>query len=143
MQNLIEMFKTILSEEKYTRRELEQKDWDELCQMAYGVKTGDIIKLKPSQIKIKYKDDLVNPVAIYNGEIKKNGKTGMDWVRSVSFDEPVKVSLGLNGKSTKEDYYLEDGHHRLFAAKKLKKPYIEAEVEQINLKAIEKLLKEN
>jgi hypothetical protein len=126
--------------ESYNRRELEMKDWDELTQMAYGVKNGDIIKLDPNKIKIKYKDDLENPIAIFNCEIKKNGKCGMDWVRSVSFDEPVKVSLGLDGKSTKEDWYLEDGHHRLFAAKKLRMPTINAEVEQINLKAIEKLL---
>ncbi len=132
-------FKQFIIKE-YTRRELEQKSWDELCKMAYGVSRGDIIKLKPSEIKIKYKDDLVNPKAIFDCEIKKNGKCGMNWVKSVSFNEPIKVSLGINGKSTKEEWYLEDGHHRLFAAKKLNKPYIEAEVEQINLKAIEKLL---
>lgn len=135
-------YKEWLSESKYTRRELELLDWDELTTMAYGVKTGDIISLNPNEIKIKYKEDLENPKAIYNCEIKKNGLCGMDWVKSVSFEEPIKVSLGIDGKSTKEDWYLEDGHHRLFAAKKLKMKSINCEVEQVNLKAIEKLLKE-
>ena len=128
-------FKQFLSEGKYTRAELEQIDWDELCRMAYGVAPDDIIQLDPKKIKIKYRDDLANPQ--YKFE-----QGGMKWVRSVSFKEPVQVSLGIDGKSTKEDYYLEDGHHRLFAAKKLKLPYITAQVETINLKAIEKLLKE-
>jgi hypothetical protein len=136
---MILSFKQFLNE-AYTREELYKFDWDELCKMAYGVKNGDIIELDPNKIKIKYKDDLENPIAIFNGEIKKNGKSGMDWVRSVSFDEPLQVSLGLDGKSTKEDWYLEDGHHRLFAAKKLKMSKVKCEVEQINLKAVEKLL---
>ena len=105
------------------------------------MKTDDIIKLKPSDIKIRYKDDLINPIAIFNCEIKKNGLCGIDWVRSVDLDEPVLVSLGKDGKSVTEDYYLQDGHHRLFCAKKLKKPYILAQIERVNLKAIEKILK--
>lgn len=121
-----------LKESQYTRDELLELDWDELCQMAYGVKTGDIIKLDPRKIKIKY-TDMENPQHLFD-------KYGMAWVRSVKFDEPVQVSLGLDGLHTKEDWYLEDGHHRVFAARKLKMPYINAEVERINLKAVEKLL---
>lgn len=116
----------------YTREELLHLDWDDLTMMAYGVKDGDIIQLDPKKIKIKY-PDMDNPQDLFN-------KYGMKWVRSVKFDEPVKVSLGLDGTSRKEDWYLEDGHHRVFAARKLKMPYINAEVERINLKAVEKLL---
>lgn len=121
-----------LKESQYTRDELLELDWDELCQMAYGVKNGDIIQLDPRKIKIKY-TDMENPQDLFN-------KYGMAWVRTVKFDEPVQVSLGLDGNHTKEDWYLEDGHHRVFAARKLKMPTITAEVERINLKAVEKLL---
>ena len=121
-----------LKESQYTRDELLELDWDELCQMAYGVKDGDIIQLDPRKIKIKY-SDMENPQHLFD-------KYGMAWVRTVKFDEPVQVSLGLDGNHTKEDWYLEDGHHRVFAARKLKLPTITAEVERINLKAVEKLL---
>lgn len=131
----MKMLQLLLETQKYTRRELEQKDWDELCQMAYGAKTGDIIELRPSQIKILYRDDLENPKRLFQEQ-------GMKWVRSVKFDEPIDVVLGKDGKTDKEDWYLSDGHHRLFAALKLHKPTIKAKVEAINLKAIEKLLKE-
>jgi hypothetical protein len=123
---------------KYTREQLDHIDWDDLCKMAYGVKDGDIIQLDPKKIKIKH-PDMENPEYRFQ-------KYGMKWVRSVNFDEPIKVSLGLRApieledENTKADWYLEDGHHRLFAALKLKMPYITAEVETINLRAVEKLL---
>lgn len=117
---------------KYTREQLLELDWDKLCEMAYGVKAGDIIQLDPKKIKLKHPDT--------ENAQHKFDLYGMKWVRSVKFDEPIKVSLGLEGKNNKEDWYLEDGHHRLFAARKLKMPYITAEVESINLKAVEKLL---
>lgn len=117
---------------KYTREQLLELDWDKLCEMAYGVKDGDIIQLDPKKIKLKHPDT--------ENAQHKFDLYGMKWVRSVKFDEPIKVSLGLEGKNNKEDWYLEDGHHRLFAARKLKMPYITAEVENINLKAVEKLL---
>lgn len=91
----------------YTQRELEEMDVDVLDVMAYGCKGGDICSFKPSELKIKWKDDLVNPQ--YKFE-----QSGMDWVRSVCFDEPVEVSVDDNGV-----FSLEDGHHRWFAASKL------------------------
>jgi len=123
-----------LKNTNYTYDDLVELDWEDLCMMAYGVKNDEIIELKPSEIKIKYKGDLVNPK--YKFE-----KGGMAWCRSVSFDEPLHVSLGLDGKDTNEIWYLEDGHHRLFCAKKLKMPYVKCFVEVINLKAINKILK--
>ena len=91
----------------YSHRELEDMNVDELDVMAYGCKGGDICSFKPSELKIKWKDDLVNPHYKF-----KQG--GMDWVRSVTFDEPVEVSVDDNGV-----FSLEDGHHRWFAASKL------------------------
>lgn len=80
---------------------------DELDVMAYGCNGGDICSFKPSELRIKWKDDLVNPQYKYE-------QGGMDWVRSVIFDEPVEVSVNEDGV-----FELEDGHHRWFAATKL------------------------
>lgn len=91
----------------YTQRELEEMDVDVLDVMAYGCKGGDNCSFKPSELKIKWKDDLVNPQYKFEQE-------GMAWVRSVCFDEPVDVSVDDNGV-----FSLEDGHHRWFAASKL------------------------
>lgn len=93
----------------YTRRDLEQMDIDDLDRMAFGHAGGDIVELSPSQIRIKYRGDLANP-------IHKFEKGGMDWVRSVDFSQPIEISVNDKGQ-----YDLEDGHHRLFAAKKLKR----------------------
>ncbi len=90
----------------YTREELERMDIDDLDRMAFGVIDDQIITLSPDQIHLKYDD-------IENAEYKyKLG--GMKWVRSVSFAEPVEVSVNNDGR-----FELEDGHHRYFAAKKL------------------------
>jgi ParB-like chromosome segregation protein Spo0J len=91
---------------KYTLDELEGMEIDELDQLAFGVQDDSIIELDPDQINIQY-TDLENPEALYK-------KYGMKWVRSVDFSEPVDVSVKEDGK-----FYLEDGHHRYFAAKKL------------------------
>ena len=50
--------------------------------------------------------------------------------------EPVEVSIGKDGK-----FYLEDGHHRWFAARKLLKKTIPAVIEKIDGKPIEVILK--
>lgn len=91
----------------YTQRELEDMDVDELDVIAYGCKGGEIRSFKPSVLKIKWAMDLDNPK--YKFE-----QGGMDWVRSVTFDEPVEVSVDDHGV-----FSLEDGHHRWFAATKL------------------------
>lgn len=91
---------------RYTQDELEGMEIDELDQLAFGYQDDQIVELDPDQINIQY-TDLENPEALY-------AKYGMKWVRSVDFSEPVDVSIKEDGK-----LYLEDGHHRYFAAKKL------------------------
>ena len=110
----------------YTRRDLEQMDMDDLDRMAFGHASGEIIDIKPRDIKIQYRGDLENPE--YKFE-----KGGMEWVRSVDFSEPVEVSIKTDGK-----FYLEDGHHRWFAAKKLGIP-LKAKIE-VKGKPIEVIL---
>ena len=110
-----------------TREQLERLTIDELDRMAYGVAEGDRLTLSPAQIGIQYPGDLLNPQ-------DKWAKGGMAWARSVQFDEPVEVSVGQDGK-----YWLEDGHHRWFAAGKLGKK-LKAVVAKVTGKPIEKLL---
>jgi hypothetical protein len=90
----------------FSQRELEAMDIDILDVLAFGYKSGDVVELDPRDILIKYPCDLDNP-------IEKFRTGGMAWVRSVSLEEPVEVSIGEDGKK-----YLEDGHHRRFSALK-------------------------
>lgn len=113
----------------FTRHDLERMNVDELDRMAYGNAAGDVLTLYPKDIKIKFKDDLVNPQ-------HKFDKEGMAWVNSVKFDEPVKVSIDQQGR-----FNLEDGHHRWFAAQKLGKP-LKVEIEKVDGKPIETILNE-
>lgn len=105
-----------MSEKTYSQRELEQMDIDVLDKLAFGYNDGDIVEIDPSLLVIKYPCDLENPEYCFQ-------KGGMDWVRSVSLDEPIDVSIGDDGRM-----YLEDGHHRCFAASKLGKK-LQAKVE--------------
>jgi hypothetical protein len=88
----------------YSHRELEAMDIDDLDRIAFGCNDGDILYVDPASLVIKYPCDLDNPE-------EKFRLGGMAWVRSVSFDEPIHVSIGEDGRK-----YLEDGHHRRFSA---------------------------
>lgn len=88
----------------FTEEQLIDMDVDELDQIAFGCKGGDVISINPQDLLIKYPSDLENPEDCYR-------RGGMNWVMSVDLDEPVQVSIGEDGKM-----YLEDGHHRRFAA---------------------------
>jgi hypothetical protein len=96
----------LFQRKKYTEAELEAMDINELDRLAFGVNSGDVIPMRPDQIKIKYKGDLENPQDRFR-------KEGMEWARSVDLSEPVQVSVDDNG-----NFILEDGHHRYFAAQK-------------------------
>lgn len=109
------------------RNALQRMNIDDLDRAAYGFAEGDKTTLNPKDIKIIYKDDLLNPQ-------DKFKKGGMDWVKSVDHSEPAKVSINQKG-----EIVLEDGHHRWFAANKLNKP-LPVEFERIKGKPIEKLL---
>lgn len=88
----------------FSQSELEEMDIDVLDKVAFGCKDGDIIEISPADLVIKYPGDLENPEEKYR-------LGGMSWVRTVSFDDPIEVSIGDDGRR-----YLEDGHHRRFAA---------------------------
>jgi len=101
---------------RHTYEELQPLDIDDLDRMAYGVAGGDIVEIDPNVLTIKWHMDLENPE--YKFKL-----SGMKWVRSVSFEEPIEISIAQDGT-----IHLEDGHHRVFCAKKLGRT-LTAEVE--------------
>jgi hypothetical protein len=50
---------------------------------------------------------------------KKSGLTPKKWSEKINLSEPIDISYESNGYGLK--FYLEDGHHRYFAAKTLNK----------------------
>ncbi len=91
----------------FTVAELIEMDINELDTLAFGYRSGDLVELDPKKINIQYPGDLENPAHKFSAE-------GMEWIKSISFDEPVSVEIDDQGK-----FQLADGHHRWFGAKKL------------------------
>jgi GNAT superfamily N-acetyltransferase len=89
--------------------ELQAMDTEDLDRLAFGVTSGDVIEVDPSDILIQYKSDLSNPE-------EKFRTGGTKWLKSVDLSDPVDVEVHKDGK-----LYLADGHHRWFAASKLGK----------------------
>ena len=90
-----------------------------LDRLAFGFSSDDIKTLNPKQLKIKWKDDLENVKFELNNLAKKSGEsllsTMKSWANNVDLTTPIDVSYEKNG------FYIEDGHHRYFAAKLLGK----------------------
>jgi hypothetical protein len=99
-----------LPERPYTREALERVDIAVLDRLAFGVNDGDLITVRPDQVRIRYPCDLENPEARF-------AKDGMAWARSVDLSEPIDLSVAEDG-----GYDLEDGHHRWFAATRTHRP---------------------
>jgi hypothetical protein len=123
--------------EPATREELERLGADTLDRMAFGHANGDVVDVHPSQIKIQYPQDLVNPQARFDDE-------GMAWAKSVDLSEPVDVDIkttpiiGDHSGTGPAEMYLADGHHRWFAAAKTGRT-LKARIE-IKAKPIEMIL---
>jgi hypothetical protein len=79
---------------------------------AFGFNVDTLKQISPKDLSIKWKDDLEN--VLY--EIQKSGLSKVDWAKRINLSEPIDVSY--NGKK----FYIEDGHHRYYAAKILGKP---------------------
>ena len=94
-----------------TSKEWSDFDIDDLHREAFGVAEPDVKRLKPSELNIKWTDDIEN----VEYEIKNSGKTRKGWAKDIDLSEPIDVIL--------EDgiYKIDDGHHRYTAAKILGK----------------------
>jgi hypothetical protein len=83
-----------------------------LDKAAFGFSDGDILKLNPEKLNIKYPGDMDN--VFY--QIAHSGLSPEKWAKTVSLKTPIQVSFE-NGV-----FNIEDGHHRYYAAKLLGKP---------------------
>ncbi len=83
-----------------------------LYRAAFGFYESDIKTLNPNQINIKWKDDWENVI----WEQQKSGLSKKSWSMKINLQEPIDVTY------ENDKFYLEDGHHRLFAAMVLNKP---------------------
>ena len=83
-----------------------------LDRAAFGFSDQDIKQLNPNQINIKWKSDMLNPPE----KQRVSGLSKMEWAKTMDFSEPVEVSY------SKGKFWLEDGHHRYYAAKILNRP---------------------
>jgi hypothetical protein len=98
-----------------------------LDRQAFGFSDSDIKTLMPEQLHIKWKDDYENVL----WEVNKSGLTKQAWARKVDLSQPIDVSYEKN------KFYIEDGHHRYYAAKVLKKPLnVNLSIEMNPIKAI-------
>lgn len=82
-----------------------------LDRAAFGFSSEDIKELMPNQLNIKWEDDWEN----VNWEQKKSGLSPKKYSLKISLDEPIDV-IYEDGK-----FFIDDGHHRYFAAKTLNK----------------------
>jgi hypothetical protein len=85
---------------------------DALDRAAFGFAESDIKTLMPEQLKIKWKEDWIG----VKWEQEKSGLSKLQYAKRIDLSEPIDVVYEKN------NFYVEDGHHRLFAAKVLKKP---------------------
>ena len=83
-----------------------------LDRAAFGFTDEDIKTLMPKQLNIKWKDDLENVI----WEQEKSGLSKQDWAKKIKLTEPIDVSY------ENDKFWIEDGHHRYWAAKILKLP---------------------
>jgi hypothetical protein len=83
-----------------------------LDRAAFGFTGDDIKELMPNQLNIKWKDDWEN----VKWEQNKSGLTPRAYSSKISLEEPIDVIF------EKGKFWIDDGHHRYFAAKTLNKP---------------------
>lgn len=83
-----------------------------LDRAAFGFSDEDIKELMPNQLNIKWKDDWDN----VKWEQKKSGLSPRNYSLKISLEEPIDVVY------EKGKFFIDDGHHRYFAAKTLNKP---------------------
>lgn len=91
-----------------------------LDRAAYGFTSEDIKTLLPEQLNIKWKEDYKGVLFEVEYFAEKHNlsfnKAKIIWSEKVNLSEPIEVCY------EKDKFWIEDGHHRYFAAKTLKKP---------------------
>lgn len=80
---------------------------DDLDRAAFGFARNDIKTLSPDQLHIKWHDDWRNAILDQRESRLKRG----EWARMVDLSDPIDVVFE-SGK-----FFVDDGHHRFYAAK--------------------------
>ena len=83
-----------------------------LDRAAHGFSSNDIKTLMPNQLNVKWKEDFKN----VKFEQEKSGLSNVVWAYKINLSEPIDVSY------EKDKFFIEDGHHRFYAAQILNKP---------------------
>lgn len=109
-----------------------------LDRAAHGFSVDDIKTLLPNQLNIKWKDDYENVIyEVQRGAERNNipfNKYKVIWSKRVNLTEPIEVAFE-RGK-----FYIEDGHHRYFAAKTLGLPLnVDLTIKMNPIKVLSKL----
>ena len=99
-----------------------------LDKVAFGFDAENMTTIDPKVLNIKWKDDWDQ----VKYEVQKSGLTPKQWSSKIDLSEPIDVSY------SKGKFWIEDGHHRSFAAKTLGKT-LNANVE-IDEKPIPKIM---
>jgi hypothetical protein len=86
-----------------------------LDRAAFGFSSDDITTLQPHQLHIKWKTDLDNVKYEIVHQIQKLGDK-KTWAEKINLSKPIDVIF------EKHRFYVDDGYHRYYAAKILKKP---------------------
>lgn len=90
-----------------------------LDRAAFGFSADDVKTLMPDQLKIRWRNDLEN----VKWEIKNKKITDQQYAKAVDLRTPIDVDYSEDLKmGFKRGFYLQDGHHRYYAAKILNKP---------------------
>jgi len=85
---------------------------ESLDRLAFGFADSDVKTLMPNQLKIKWKQDWEN----VKQEQLNSRLSKLQYAKKINLAEPIDVVY------EKGNFYVDDGHHRLFAAKVLNKP---------------------
>ena len=86
-----------------------------LDRAAFGFTDEDIKTLMPKQLNIKWTEDLKG-AKFEQQEYERRGMSKERWAAKIKLTEPIDVSY------ENDKFWLEDGHHRYWAAKILKLP---------------------
>lgn len=86
-----------------------------LDRAAFGFCEEDIKTLMPKQLSIKWSEDLKG-AKFEQQEYERRGMSKERWAAKIKLTEPIDVSY------ENDKFWLEDGHHRYWAAKILKLP---------------------
>lgn len=106
---------------------------DLLDRAAHGFSEEDVTTIHPDKLRVRWKDDYENVV----WEMEQSGLGPQGYASQIDLSEPIDVDYWEDKKlEFKLGFYIQDGHHRYYAAKVLGKMLnvkLEIKVNPINI----------